>query len=125
MHLKFPRSFLLIDLCCQTGVCKFEEIPTLLFIGTTRELWPRSKKSLEMTSKLGIPVSVTLNMDIRHAVKELGSLGQLPHVSYECFQKILGLSSEETTPNQFVYADTLNTCLDELDHGFYFHFSLF
>ena len=43
-------------------------------IGTTKELWPRSKRSLEMTSKLGIPVSVTsnpeagklaLNMDIQ------------------------------------------------------------
>ena len=31
-------------------------------------------------------------------------------------------TSEETTPNQFVYPDTLNTCLDELDHRFYFHF---
>ena len=31
IHLKFLRSFLLINLCCQTGVCKFEEISTLLF----------------------------------------------------------------------------------------------
>ena len=31
---------------------------------------------------------------------------------------------EETTPNQFVYLDTLNTCLDELDLGFYFHILL-
>ena len=46
-----------------------------VFIGITRELWPRSKtESLVMTSKLGIPVSVTsnpeagklaLNMDIQ------------------------------------------------------------
>ena len=33
-------------------------------------------------------------------------------------------TSEETTPNQFVYSDTLNTCLAELDRGFYFHFLL-
>ena len=34
------------------------------FIGTTRELWPRSKtKSLEMTSKLGIQVGVTSNSE--------------------------------------------------------------
>ena len=31
MYLKFRRSFLLINLCCQTGVCNFEEMPTLLF----------------------------------------------------------------------------------------------
>ena len=31
-------------------------------------------------------------------------------------------TSEETTPNQFVYPDTLNTCLDELDRGSYFNF---
>ena len=31
IQLKFLRSFLLINLCCQTGVCKFEEIPTSLF----------------------------------------------------------------------------------------------
>ena len=74
----------------------------LFLIGTTRELWPMSKmKSLEMTPKLDIPVSVKsnpdagklvpLNVDIRHAVEELDSLRQLPHVSYEYFQKILGL----------------------------------
>ena len=31
-------------------------------------------------------------------------------------------TSEETTPDQLVYPDTLNTTLDELDRGFYFHF---
>ena len=29
-------------------------------------------------------------------------------------------TSEETTPNHFVYRDALNTCLDQLDLGFYF-----
>ena len=31
-------------------------------------------------------------------------------------------TSEETTPNQFVYRDALNTFLDQLDLGFYSHF---
>ena len=39
-----------------------EEIPRV--IGTTRELWSRSKtKSLEMMSELGIPMSVTSNLE--------------------------------------------------------------
>ena len=43
--------------------------PEGLLVGTTKELWPTSKtKSLEMRSKLGIPVSVTSNPDAEKLV---------------------------------------------------------
>ena len=35
------------------------------------------------------------------------------------------ITSKETTPNQFVYRDALNTCLDQLNLGFYFHFLIY
>ena len=52
-HRRLARSF---------NLCFRYTDDLIVFIGTTRELWPTLKtKSLEMRSKLGIPVSVTSN----------------------------------------------------------------
>ena len=63
-------------------------------------------------------------------MEELDSLGQLPRVLYESFQKLSkvanrGFKSQHLKKLHqiiFVHRDALKTCLDQLDLGFYFHF---